>query len=143
MAELYPLGPVLGLVVGVLAKWLIDRRRSSGKVSTTEADKLWAEAEAFRKNMRIELERRMAECKHEMRDIQLQNLELRIENHELRGENMTLQFLAHPDIPKDVKDDFIEHQKAHVLKLKKAHAELQAKLSREAAAEAAGMASLL
>lgn len=41
----------LGTAVGVLVQWLIARRKSSGKVQTTEAETLWAEG----KQMRVEL----------------------------------------------------------------------------------------
>lgn len=108
---------------GWLAKYLIDRRKASGQVAVTDAEKLWQEQRDFRDQIRSEMERRVAECKEEMRSIQLQNLELRIENHELRGDNLKLQFLTHPDIPEEVRNEFLEHQLAHVAKLKSALAD--------------------
>jgi hypothetical protein len=106
--------------IGWLFKWLIDKRLRSGRIDTTDAEQLWEEQRKFREQMRRELERRVKECKLEVRSIQLQNLELRIENHELRADNMRLQFLTHPEIPQDVKDEFIEHQRQHVERLRAA-----------------------
>lgn len=108
-------------IAGAAVKWLIDRRRTSGQVKTTEADRLWKEAEGFRNDLREELRAKVRECKEEMLDFERQNLELRIENHELRAEVMKLQFLTHPAIPKDVKDDFLRRQRAHVKKLREVY----------------------
>lgn len=121
MIELWQ-APLL-VAIGSAFKWLIDRRKTSGQVETTDADKLWEEQRKFREDLRSEMEERVKECKDEVRSIRLQNLELRIENHELRADNMRLQFLTHPEIPQDVKDEFLEHQRLHILKLKTAVAE--------------------
>jgi len=49
--------PLIGIIVAPLLTYLVARRRSSGRIDTTEAATLWTEAEKLRKLYQDEAER--------------------------------------------------------------------------------------
>lgn len=112
--------------IGWLFKWLMDQRKTSGRVDTSDAKTVWDQAETLRK----ELREQGRECRLEVERLELEVFRLRIENHGLRNEVMILQFATHPDIPNDLKDGLLKRQENHVNELKQTHADMQEKFDR-------------
>lgn len=66
-----PLAVLLGAGLTALVNWLINNRKSSGKIKTSEASDLWAESQAIRKELREErqaLKEEIAALRKEVRD---------------------------------------------------------------------------
>lgn len=125
------IGALSGLGASLLT-FLGIRLLHRGSVSSSTADELWTEQREFRRSMRREMERRLAECRDELLYFQRQNLELRVSNHELVADNMRIRFLTHPEIPQDMKDEFVKHQRDHVVRLKAALLDLDTKEAEQA-----------
>lgn len=91
MEVLAPLAMLLAALVTAIATYFINKRKSSGKISTSEAADLWAESRAIReeyKNDRNALKDEVAALRKEVRDCHSESKEYkaRIEALE-RGAN--------------------------------------------------------
>lgn len=106
----------LGVVGGAAGSYLIARRKMSGSVAVTDADRLWQEAEKAR---------RLQDTR--IYELEIDILRLRRENHELRNELTKVQLLNTPNIPNEVRDRILEQQGRHLrdiedaLERKRAH----------------------
>jgi hypothetical protein len=72
--------PFIGTVAGVAATFVLTRRRSSGRIDTSEAADLWAASEAIRRDLTEEIKGLRAEV-----------AALRAENVKLNGEVRSLR----------------------------------------------------
>lgn len=97
--------------------WLIARKRYSGRVTGTEAERLWKEREAFSREQADEIRQLKAELEHEKLRREFGELKCRAIVHTLRNEVMRWQFLAHPDISEEVRTELLQSQKQHVSEL--------------------------
>lgn len=118
----------IGGIASTLAAWLTSRRRYSGRVSGTEADRLWNEQEKFRER----LQKRIEELEYDLMQSEfrrkLSELKCRDSVHTLRNELMTMQFIVHPDIPDDIKRSMLDRQTSHVSDIHKEIADLEAEM---------------
>lgn len=100
-------------------QYLTLRQKFSGRIDGTEASQLWIEQSGYRRRLEdriVDLEKDLEEEKL-MR--QYEGLRSRVTIHDLRNEVMRLQFVTHPDIPDDVKEQMLTRQKVHVTELDK------------------------
>lgn len=82
MASSYTwLSPILGTVIAALFTYLIAIRKSSGRIDTTEASKLWEEAADIRDVYRHEI----AELRGEVHALKKHNRDLNVEIRALQG----------------------------------------------------------
>lgn len=114
-------GALLAAVAGGGVKWLIDRRHTSGQVTTSDAKTLWEQAEELRNELRTQ----RRECHREVETLEIEVFRLRIENHSLRNDLLKLQFGAHPDIPEALRETLLKRQEDHVQALQSSFADLQ------------------
>ncbi len=101
-SDLFPIVlPVIGMIAAPGIAYLVARRKSSGRVDTTEASTLWDEASKMRQTYQEEA----AECKKEQATLRAEIVFLRGEVAALRTETAALreagvlmrQQLAHQD----------------------------------------------
>ncbi len=79
--------PLLGVILAPLLTYLVARRRSSGKVDTTEAATLWVEAGKMREEYRTEAE----SCRVEAEQLRVEQALLREEMAAMRQEAIVLR----------------------------------------------------
>lgn len=82
--------PTLGVVVAPILTYLITSNKQSGRVKSTEASTLWAEAENMRKGYRDEA----IQLRLEAASLRAEVLALREEVLSLRAETLTLKVAA-------------------------------------------------
>ena len=97
----------LGGIATAASTYLLGRRKASGRVSMTEADKLWKEAYFMRRDSR----------RREL-GLEKQMLRLRIENHSLRNQLLKLEFALVPEVPEEIKLALIETSESHIAELR-------------------------
>lgn len=71
MEVLAPLAVLFAAIITAGVTWFIAKRKSSGKISTSEAADLWAESRAIReeyKNDRVALKEEVSALRKEVRD---------------------------------------------------------------------------
>lgn len=72
----------LSALVGALVTWMVARRRSSGKINTTEAETLWLEGQSMRADLRAEI----VSLRDEVSSLRVELSSLRAEASILRTE---------------------------------------------------------
>lgn len=83
-----------GVVVTGAAAYAVATRRHSGKIGTTEAETLWAESQAMRKELRDEADicrREVAALREEMVAVRAEGVAMREELVALRQEGIVLR----------------------------------------------------
>lgn len=108
--------PAIGSVIAALAAsvvtWAVARRKLSGTVKTTEADRLWDASDTFRESLLTELSRmrdeaiqnrkdmldsfnESLELRSALEDAKRENTEIRTDNHGLRNRLQALEWAQH------------------------------------------------
>lgn len=77
-----------GVAIGTLCTWLVARRERSGRIATTEAETLWAEATKMREELREQVQMNAdahARCEADLTVQRLAVAELERRVRELEG----------------------------------------------------------
>jgi cell division protein FtsB len=85
---------LIGVIAGVGTKWLVDRRKASGSIKTSEAEQLWAEGKAIRVELAAQvqiLRDDILKCDAEAEKQREQITALHAEIAELRAQNGLLR----------------------------------------------------
>lgn len=88
------LAPLVAAAITASFGYLVALRKTSGRIATTEASKLWEEAADLRGVYQLEIERLGAEisrCRLEIQELEARNRQLRAEVAQLERKNMRLQ----------------------------------------------------
>jgi hypothetical protein len=125
------LGPYGAAIITGILGWLGARRRYSGQVEHTEASELWESQREYRDRLQNQVEELERSLRHEKLRGEFRDLRHRLTNHTLRNEIMRLQFLAHPDIPDEVKTAMLSRQTGHVSELEREMNDMKERLALE------------
>lgn len=88
---------------GTFFTYLLSRRKSSGRVAVTDAELLWKEATAARRELR-----------RRIKDLEANEIARRIEIHTLRNELTKLHFVIAGNVPQDLQDRLMEASRDHI-----------------------------
>lgn len=114
-----------------LTGWFGARKKYSGQIESTEASQLWAEQADYRDRLQKRVSDLELALSHEKLRREFGELRHRVTVHSLRNEIMRLSFLAHPDIPDEVKTQMLGRQTDHVAELEKELREMKTSLLAE------------
>lgn len=102
-AEHVTIGASVSAIITGVITYLVARRKHSGEVDSTDADRLWAEAARHR-----------AELRKRIRDLEASELARRIEIHSLRNEMTKLHFVIAGNVPEELQERLMAASREHI-----------------------------